>query len=183
MKSIHCCSWNFLVFCEVSASGTYLRSPLSHPTAQRGERPHLLNLLFRFQKPKETNRPQAVRTHNGWCNCKSSTLPLQAAPALDLKLYCRTFRLRSAAMSHNHRHLYSQVKDFCYLYATLTPAAVVLANFAMWVVSFRAKEKHLSGGGVCPDWDGCGCNACPTFRCPDLSGPPASTNTQRSPPL
>lgn len=126
---------------------------------------------------QETNRSQAVRTHNDWCNWKSSALPLQSVPALDLKLYCRTFRLHSAAtvlwdiMSHNSLHLYSQVKAYRYLYTTLAPAAVVLANFAVWMVLFRAKEKSLTSCSVRPDWTltaltDCGCNTSPTFRSP-----------------
>lgn len=51
---------------------------------------------------QETNRPQAVRTHNNWCNWKSSALPLQSVPALDLKLYCRTFKLHSSHSSVGH---------------------------------------------------------------------------------
>lgn len=121
---------------------------------------------------QETNRPQAVRTHNNWCNWQSSALPLQSVPTLDLKLYCRTFRLRSAAtvlwdiMSHNNLHLYSQVKSFRYLYTTLPPAAVVLTNFAMWMVLFRAKEKSLTRCSVRPDWNDCCCNTSPNFRSP-----------------
>lgn len=102
---------------------------------------------------QETNRPQAVRTHNNWCNWKSSALPLQSVPALDLKLYCRTFRLHSAAtvlwdiISHNNLHLYSQVEAFRYLYTTLPPAAIHILQ-CEWFYSEPKRRAWLVAPSV-----------------------------------